>query len=63
MFATAPRGYIIHAHVGDARAERLVKATYEGRFAQGWFERGVLKTVALPEDALDTSSPSECPRS
>jgi hypothetical protein len=61
MFATATRGYIIYAHVGDARAERLLRATYEGRLAQGWFERGVLKTVVLPEDALDTVNPSESP--
>lgn len=61
MFATATRGYIIYAHVGDERAERLLKANYEGKFAQGWFERGVLKTVVLPEDALDSGNPSETP--
>ncbi len=48
MFATATRGYVIYAHVGDERAERLLNATFEGKFPQGWFERGVLKTVVLP---------------
>ena len=61
MFATGTRGYIIYAHVGDERAERQLNATYEGKFPQGWFERGVLTTVVLPEDSLDTVNPSGAP--
>jgi hypothetical protein len=53
IFATATRGYMIYLYVGDERAERRLHATYDGHWL--WT---ALKTVALPEDALD---PSESP--
>ena len=41
---------MIYLYVGDERAERRLQATYDGH----WFWTA-LKTVALPEDALDLS--------
>jgi len=56
IFATATRGYVIYAHVGDERAQRLLKADYPAGFARGWFERGLLQTVELPTDTPGTST-------
>lgn len=56
FFATATHGYIIYLHVGD---EQHLQATYNDHWF--WGRDGVLKTVELPVDALDTVSPSGSP--
>ena len=55
VFATPTRGYIIYIHVAD---EQRHQATYDAH----WFGAGRdTRTVELPEDAPDTSSPSASP--
>jgi hypothetical protein len=55
IFGTATRGYIIYLHVAD---KPRLQATY-GLDAAWW--KGVLQTVELPEDALNTPDPSASP--
>jgi len=52
--ATATRGYIIYLHVAD---DRSLQATYD----QAWFEAALEPVDLRPEDALDTSNPSDPP--